>query len=98
MDHGLLEDDFVKAELGTQKRNDFQTRHKAVNVGKGNLDFMEYQIRDLKPDTWKGYNIATAAKVDFDPNSDMRRWRLDDPDVAFPTYDLIRKHATKEKM
>ncbi len=37
VDHGLLEDDFVKAELGTEKRNDFQTRHNAVNVGKGNL-------------------------------------------------------------
>ena len=72
--------------------------HGQLYVGKGNLDFMEYQIRELKPDTWKGYNIATAAKVDFDPDSDMRRWRLDDENVAFPTYDLIRKFATKEKM
>jgi predicted TIM-barrel fold metal-dependent hydrolase len=72
--------------------------HGQLYMGKGNLDFMEYQIRELKPDTWKGYNIATAAKVDFDPNSDMRRWRLDDENVAFPTYDLIRKFGTKEKM
>src|SRR5712671_388008 len=72
--------------------------HGQLYVGKGNLYFMEYQIQELKPDTWKGYNIATAAKVEADPNADtfMKRWRLDDPDVAFPTYDLIRKHATKE--
>jgi predicted TIM-barrel fold metal-dependent hydrolase len=59
---------------------------------------MRYQIEQLKPDVWKGYNIATAAKVDFDPSSDMRRWRLDDEAVAYPTYELIDSYATKEKM
>jgi hypothetical protein len=72
--------------------------HGQLYMGIGNLDFMRYQIEELKPDTWKGYNIATAAKVDKDPNSDMRRWRLDDEVVAFPTYDLIRSYATEERM
>ncbi len=72
--------------------------HGQLYMGIGNLDFIQYQIEELKPDTWKGYTIATAAKVDTDPNSDMRRWRLDDEAVAYPTYNLIRKAATKEKM
>ena len=52
--------------------------HGQLYVGKGNLYFMEHQIQELKPDTWKGYNIATAAKVDNDPESLMKRWRLDE--------------------
>jgi predicted TIM-barrel fold metal-dependent hydrolase len=72
--------------------------HGQLYTGVGNLDYMRYQIEELKPDVWKGYNIATAAKVDFDPKSDMRRWRLDDEKVAYPTYELIDSYATKEKM
>jgi hypothetical protein len=72
--------------------------HGQLYMGVGNLDFMRYQVEELKPDVWKGYNIATAAKVDLDPNSDMRRWRLDDEAVAYPTYSLIDSYATKEKM
>jgi hypothetical protein len=63
--------------------------HGQLYVGVGNLDYIQYQIDELKPDSWKGYNVATAAKVDFDPNSDMKRWRLDDEVVAYPTYALI---------
>jgi hypothetical protein len=70
--------------------------HGQLYTGKGNLWFIEEQIERLKPDSWKGYNIATAAKVDFDPNSDMRRWTLDDPDVAYPTYELIDRYARKD--
>jgi len=69
--------------------------HGQLYTGKGNLWFIAEQIERLKPDSWKGYNIATAAKVDTDPNSDMRRWRLDDPDVAYPTYELIDQYANK---
>jgi predicted TIM-barrel fold metal-dependent hydrolase len=72
--------------------------HGQLYMGIGNLDFMRYQIEELKPDTWKGYNIATAAKVDFDPTSDMKRWRLDDEAVAYPTYELIKSYATEERM
>jgi predicted TIM-barrel fold metal-dependent hydrolase len=70
--------------------------HGQLYTGVGNLWFIEEQIERLKPDSWKGYNIATAAKVDFDPNSDMRRWALDDPEVAYPTYAKIDEYARKD--
>ena len=72
--------------------------HGQLYMGVGNLDYMRYQIEELHPDVWKGYNIATAAKVDFNPDSDMRRWRLDDHAVAYPTYELIKSYATAERM
>ncbi len=37
VDDGLLEDDFVEAELGTENRGDLQASHDAVSVGEGNL-------------------------------------------------------------
>jgi uncharacterized protein len=70
--------------------------HGQLYTGKGNLWFIEEQIERLKPDSWKGYNIATAAKVDNDPNSDMMRWTLDDPEVAYPTYAKIDEYARKD--
>jgi predicted TIM-barrel fold metal-dependent hydrolase len=85
---------FINRVSGSQRA----LGHGQLYTGVGNLDYMRYQIEELKPDVWKGYNIATAAKVDFDPNSDMRRWRLDDEAVAYPTYELIDSYATKEKM
>jgi uncharacterized protein len=71
--------------------------HGQLYTGVGNLWFIEEQIERLKPDSWKGYNIATAAKVDFDPNSDMRRWRLDDEAVAYPTYEKIDRYARMDR-
>ena len=66
--------------------------HGQLYTGKPNLWFIQQQIDELHPDSWKGYTIATAAKVDTDPESDMRRWRLDDEEVAYPTYALIAKN------
>jgi hypothetical protein len=58
-----------------------------------NLEYMQWQIETLKPDSWKGYTSANSAKEDLDPESFMRRWVLDDEVVAFPMYDLIvRNH------
>ena len=54
--------------------------HGELYTGVNNLWFIEEQIEHLKPDSWKGYNIAAAAKIDDDPNSEMVRWTLDDPD------------------
>jgi uncharacterized protein len=85
--------DWVNAISGSQR----MLAHGQLYTGVGNLDFIEFQIEEYKPDSWKGYNIATAAKVDFDPNSDMRRWRLDDEDVAYPTYELIFSHREQIK-
>ena len=70
--------------------------HGQLYTGVGNLWFIEEQIERLRPDSWKGYNIARAAKVDFDPESDMRRWALDDPEVAYPTYAKIDEYARKD--
>ena len=69
--------------------------HGQLYTGVGNLWFIEEQIEHLKPDSWKGYNIATAAKLDDNPNSDMVRWTLDDPVVAYPTYAKIDEYARK---
>src|SRR5207245_7848909 len=60
--------------------------------GVGNRDYMQYQIDNYRPDSWKGYNINRAAKLDSDPLSDMQRWQLDDEAVAYPTYELITKN------
>ena len=63
--------------------------HGLLYVGRGNLEWIQQQIDEHEPDSWKGYNISNAAKVDNDPESLMRQWRHDDEDVAYPTFELI---------
>src|SRR3989454_795513 len=41
-------------------------------------------------------NNSAAAKVDNVANSDMQRWALDDPQVAYPTYAKIDEFARKD--
>ena len=65
--------------------------HGLLYVGKGNLEYIQQQIDQNKPDSWKGYNVSNAAKVDSDPTSPMRQWRHDDEAVAYPTFELINK-------
>ena len=65
--------------------------HGLMYVGKGNLDYIQQQVDENKPDSWKGYNVSNAAKVDTDPMSPMRQWRHDDEQVAYPTFELINK-------
>lgn len=67
--------------------------HGQIYPGRPNLGFMEEQIQRNRPDSWKGYTVATSAKVDYDPESLMRMWRLDDENVAYPTYELIASHG-----
>jgi predicted TIM-barrel fold metal-dependent hydrolase len=71
--------------------------HGLLYVGKGNLTYIQEQTDKHGPDSWKGYNISNAAKVDDDPNSPMRQWRHDDEDVAYPTFELIEKNYRKLK-
>ena len=71
--------------------------HGLMYVGKGNLAYIQEQTEKNEPDSWKGYNISNAAKVDNDPNSLMRQWRHDDEDVAYPTFELIEKNYRKLK-
>ena len=58
-----------------------------------NLEYMQWQIETLKPDSWKGYTSANSAKDDNDPESFMRQWVLDDEVVAYPMYDLILRNS-----
>ncbi|HZA13983.1 MAG TPA: amidohydrolase family protein [Myxococcaceae bacterium] len=60
--------------------------------GTENLQFMQWQIDELKPDSWKGYNVANSAKDSLDPEAPMRRWRMDDEQVAYPMYELITRN------
>jgi len=71
--------------------------HGLLYVGKGNLEWIQEQTDKYKPDSWKGYNISNAAKVDTDPNSLMKQWRHDDQEVAYPTFELIQKNYEKLK-
>ena len=71
--------------------------HGLLYVGKGNLAYIQEQIDQNKPDSWKGYNISNSAKVDNDPSSLMRQWRHDDAEVAYPTFELIQKNYERLK-
>lgn len=83
--------DFVNQIAGSTR----MLAHGQLYPGVGNQhdpvygDFTQWQIDNLHPDSWKGYNIATAAKLDVDPLSSMMQWRLDDEDVAYPMYEII---------
>jgi uncharacterized protein len=83
----------VRDFVNTISRSKRMLAHGQVYPGVPSLDFMEQQIEQNRPDSWKGYTVATSAKVDNDPESLMRMWRLDDEKIAYPTYALIAKHA-----
>jgi hypothetical protein len=88
--------DFVNEVSGSTR----MLAHGLLYVGRGNLPYIDEQIEQNSPDSWKGYNISNAAKIDDDPQSLMRQWRHDDEDVAYPTFELIasryrRMRATK---
>jgi uncharacterized protein len=85
--------DFVNSVSGSQR----MLAHALLYVGKGNLDYIRRQAEELKPDSWKGYNIGTSAKIDDDPLSPMSQWRHDDEAVAYPTFDLIQSLYAKVK-
>jgi hypothetical protein len=78
--------DFVNEISGSTR----MLAHGLLYVGRGNLGYIDEQIEQNGPDSWKGYNISNAAKVDDDPDSLMRPWRHDDEDVAYPTFELIQ--------
>ena len=71
--------------------------HGLLYVGRGNLEYIQQQMEENKPDSWKGYNVSNAAKVDNDPASPMRQWRHDDEQVAYPTFELIDKAYAKQR-
>jgi predicted TIM-barrel fold metal-dependent hydrolase len=79
--------DFVNQVSGSTR----MLAHGLLYVGRGNLDYIQQQIEQNRPDSWKGYNVSNAAKVDNDPMSPMRQWRHDDEQVAYPTFELINR-------
>jgi len=83
--------DFVNRIAGSTR----MLAHGQLYPGRNNLEFMQRQIDEFHPDSWKGYTIAHSAKSNADPAQGMRRWSLDEEDVAYPTYDLIRKNRAQ---
>ena len=87
--------------------------HGLLYLGKSNLDYIQYQVENHRPDAWKGYCITHAAQpgrsalstgpgknrapLDRSPNAVMKLWRHDDEEVAYPTFELITKYAGKLK-
>lgn len=80
--------DFVNKIAGSQRL----LAHGQLFPGKNNTWFMQKQIDQFHPDSWKGYSVAYCAKTNDDPTRPMVRWRLDDEDVAYPMYDVIRRN------
>ena len=85
--------DWVNAVAGSTRL----LAHGQIFPGRENLAFMQQQIDQFHPDSWKGYNIAYTAKLDNDPESELKQWRLDDEKVAYPTLELIRNNRQELK-
>ncbi len=81
--------DFVNKLAGSQRL----FAHGLLYPGTANLSEIQRQIDHNKPDSWKGYCVSLAAKQLTDPaNAPMSAWRLDDEQVVYPTFELIRKY------
>jgi hypothetical protein len=85
--------DFINEVAGSRR----SLAHGMLYVGKGNLDYIHEQIEQNQPDSWKGYNIANAAKVDENPLSLMKQWRHDDEQIAYPTFEAINTAYSRQK-
>jgi len=85
--------DFVNRIAGSTR----MLAHGQFYPGKNNLEFMQRQIEEYHPDSWKGYTIAYSAKDNDDPTRAMGRWSLDDEAIAYPTYELIRRNRAQLK-
>jgi predicted TIM-barrel fold metal-dependent hydrolase len=85
--------DFVNRIAGSTR----MLAHGQLYPGKNNLEFMQRQIEEFRPDSWKGYTIAFSAKNNDDPKRGMERWSLDDESIAYPVYELIRRNRAQLK-
>jgi len=85
--------DFVNRIAGSTR----MLAHGQFYPGRNNLEFMQRQIEECRPDSWKGYTIAFSAKNNDDPTRGMERWSLDDEAIAYPTYELIRNNRARLK-
>jgi hypothetical protein len=81
--------DFVNKLAGSRR----MLAHGQLYPGTANLEFLQHQIDQNKPDAWKGYCISTSAKDANDPpDAPMRMWRIDDEQIAYPSYELITRN------
>jgi uncharacterized protein len=81
--------DFVNKLAGSQRLY----AHGLLYPGTANLFEIQRQIDHNQPDAWKGYCVSLAAKQITDPaGASMKQWRLDDEQVMYPTFELIRKY------
>jgi len=85
--------DFVNRIAGSTR----MLAHGQFYPGKQNREFMQRQIEECRPDSWKGYTVAYCAKNNDDAKRGMERWSLDDEAVAYPTYELIRHNRAQLK-
>src|SRR5438552_9263626 len=80
---------FVNKLAGSQRLY----AHGLLYPGTANVDEIQRQIDLNRPDSWKGYCVSLAAKQLTDsPDAPMSAWRLDDEEVVYPTFELIRKY------
>jgi predicted TIM-barrel fold metal-dependent hydrolase len=88
--------DFINALAGSTRA----LAHAQIYPGPGNKhdplfgDYTQWQVDNMQPDSWKGYNVAQAASAQ--PGTEFGRWRLDDEALAYPTYEII--YANKEQL
>jgi predicted TIM-barrel fold metal-dependent hydrolase len=84
--------DFINGLAGSTRA----LAHGQIYPGPGNHadplfgDYTQWQIENMQPDSWKGYNVATAASAA--PGMVFTRWRLDDEVIAYPTYEVIARN------
>jgi predicted TIM-barrel fold metal-dependent hydrolase len=75
--------------------------HGQIYPGPGNIadplfgDYTQWQIENMSPDSWKGYNVAPAASSA--PGMLFTQWRLDDEAIAYPTYQIIARNHKQLK-
>jgi uncharacterized protein len=89
--------DYINALAGSTRA----LAHGQVYPGPGNLadplfgDYTQWQIENMQPDSWKGYNVALAASAAV--GTPFTRWRLDDEAIAYPTYQVIARNKDQLK-
>jgi len=89
--------DFINRLAGSTRA----LAHGQIYPGPGNIvdpafgDYTQWQIENMQPDSWKGYNIAPAASAAV--GASFARWRLDDEVIAYPTYQIIASNRNQLK-
>jgi predicted TIM-barrel fold metal-dependent hydrolase len=87
IDNMVATRDFVNAKAGTRR----MLSHGLVAPNDPrNLEMMEWQAKDLKVDSWKGYT-SDGISGRYPKDGHYGGWYLDDVKVAYPMYDKMRK-------